>query len=98
MDQNYKKILITGANGLLGKTLTKYLEKYYFVIPTSREKNNLHKNHFFLDVTNRNLVGIVLDEVEPDYIINCAAYTNVDKSETNRNDSYYVNVNGLIHI
>jgi dTDP-4-dehydrorhamnose reductase len=70
-----KKILVTGANGQLGKeirALAKSFNQYSFVF-LSREDLPIH--HF-------ELVRNYFDEVNPDYCINCAAYTAVDKAET----------------
>jgi dTDP-4-dehydrorhamnose reductase len=70
-----KKILVTGANGQLGKelrALAKSINQYTFVF-LSREDLPIH--HF-------ELVRNYFNEVNPDYCINCAAYTAVDKAET----------------
>ena len=67
------KILVTGANGMLGQDLCPILEdEGYQVIET--DINNL-------DITNSDMVNQVLSEHNPDIVIHCAAYTNVDKAE-----------------
>ena len=67
------KILITGANGMLAKSVKKRLEGSNEIICTDVED---------LDITNEKNVSEYMNKVKPEYIINCAAYTAVDKAET----------------
>ena len=67
------KILITGANGMLAKSVRKRLEKGNELICTDVED---------LDITDEKAVMEFITNVKPEYIINCAAYTAVDKAET----------------
>lgn len=79
------KILVTGANGMLGQDLCPILEKNgYSVIRT--DINNL-------DITNLEMVDSVLAKVKPDIVIHCAAYTNVDKAEEDFDTA--LNINGF---
>ena len=66
------KILITGANGMLAKSVRKRLEKGNELICTDVSD---------LDITDSNAVMEFVTKTKPDYIINCAAYTAVDKAE-----------------
>ena len=66
------KILITGANGMLAKSVRKRLEGNELICTDVAE----------LDITNEEAVLNKIKEVKPEYIINCAAYTAVDKAET----------------
>ena len=69
----YGKILVTGAKGMLGRDLCPMLEDSGFeVIET--DINNL-------DITDEMQVMRVISSEKPDYVIHCAAYTNVDKAE-----------------
>jgi dTDP-4-dehydrorhamnose reductase len=73
-----KKVLVTGAHGMLGNMLTKTLtEKGYEVIPCS---------HTDMDIINPLSIASKVDETQPDVIVNCAAYTNVEKAETEEQD------------
>lgn len=68
------KVLLIGADGMLGGELKERLEKKYDVIGTTIET---------LDICDKDAVMKKANEVKPDYIINCAAYTNVDGCEVN---------------
>ncbi len=67
------KILITGANGMLAKSVRKRLEKENELICTDVAD---------LDITNQEAVLKFVADCKPEYIINCAAYTAVDQAET----------------
>lgn len=69
-----KKVLLIGADGMLGGELRERLEKKYDVIGTTIET---------LDICDKNAVLEKAREVKPYFIINCAAYTNVDGCEVN---------------
>lgn len=69
-----KKVLLIGADGMLGGELKERLEEKYEVTGTTIET---------LDITDRQAVLIKAKEINPDYVINCAAYTNVDGCEVN---------------
>lgn len=71
-----KKILIIGKNGMLGSELYERLNNNssYITQATALED---------LDICNKENVLEVVNAFKPDYIINCAAYTNVDGCESN---------------
>ena len=71
------KILITGCNGQLGNEL-QLLEKNY---PNHQWLNTDVEE---LDITNQLAVNQFVAENEVDGIVNCAAYTAVDKAESDR--------------
>ena len=68
------KILVTGENGQLGSELKKisYLDNNFEWIFTNR--------HLF-DISILDSINIYLNKCKPNVIINCAAYTAVDKAE-----------------
>lgn len=81
-----KKVLITGANGMLGQDLCPILKANgYDVIPTDINT---------LDITDEQNVKSVLSEYKPDIVIHCAAYTNVDKAEEDYNTAHKINAVG----
>jgi len=67
-----KRILITGINGQLGQELQQTLAEYD-VIGVGRE---------MLDLTQPDKISQMMDEVRPELVINAAAYTAVDKAES----------------
>lgn len=67
------KILITGANGMLAKEVKEKFEKGNELICTDVAD---------LDITNKDAVSKFVAEAKPECIINCAAFTAVDKAET----------------
>ena len=83
---------------MLGRALTRYLSKYYNVFPAFKMEKSNSSNPLLLDVTSLKDVASTFRTIEPDYVVNCAAYTNVDQSEINKELSYNVNVNGLRNI
>ena len=66
------KILITGANGMLAKSVREKLSEGNKLICTDVNE---------LDITDESAVLKKVEEIKPEYIINCAAYTAVDKAE-----------------
>ena len=85
-----KKILVTGANGMLGEDLCPILEDNgYEVIETDINT---------LDITNPVQVKSVLEAERPDIVIHCAAYTNVDKAEEDLKNAELINVTGTENI
>lgn len=79
------KILITGANGMLAKSVKKRLEKGNELICTDVTE---------LDITKEEDVLKFVADNKPDYIINCAAFTAVDKAETAGEIVEKINANG----
>ena len=77
------KILLTGSNGQVGFELQKKLSTLGEVIATDREE---------LDLTNLNAIKNFIDQTKPDIIINPAAYTAVDKAESEPDLAYLINV------
>lgn len=77
------KILLTGCNGQVGFELNKQLTTLGEVIATDRESLNLE---------NPDAIRIFVDKIMPDIIINPAAYTGVDKAESEPKLAYQINV------
>jgi dTDP-4-dehydrorhamnose reductase len=93
------KVLITGANGLLGQKLCRDYSASYQVIAV-----DLHPQSFIpspdityhsLDITNRNKVIDFIRFHHPDLIVNAAAYTDVDGCETHPQEARAVNMEAV---
>jgi len=83
-----KKILVTGANGQLGKEfkdLANFFPNFEFLF-LSREDLPIH--HF-------ELVRNMFDSFKPDFCINCAAYTAVDRAEQEKELAFLVNAESV---
>lgn len=97
------KILVTGANGLLGQKLVSLLQEKgnIHVIATARGKSAqaITRGQFHsLDVTNKNQVEKLVAETKPDVIIHTAAMTQVDDCETKRDECILNNVTAVEHL
>jgi dTDP-4-dehydrorhamnose reductase len=80
-----KKILLIGPNGQVGWELLRCLQPLGHVIAAGR---NCQIN---LDLTQVDSIRQVIREIKPDLIINAAAYTAVDKAETEAQLAYQIN-------
>ena len=83
------KILITGANGMLAKEVKEKFLKDNEIILTDVSE---------LDITNEKAVLDFISNLKPDYIINCAAYTAVDKAEDNYELADKINGDGPTYL
>lgn len=70
-----KKILVTGATGQVGSELKVLAPRY-------SQLDWVFADRSVLDLSNLKDISQVLDEIQPQIIINCAAFTAVDKAET----------------
>lgn len=84
------KILVTGANGMLGQDLCPILEDVgAFVIETDVDT---------LDLTQSEIVEQAVTDIHPDMVVHCAAYTAVDKAEDEPEKAELINVKGTENI
>lgn len=82
--KQHKKVLITGANGQLGKAIQVESVLYPeldFVFATKE----------MLDISSAISIHKTVEEYEPDFIINTAGYTAVDNAENDKEASYLLN-------
>ena len=86
-----KKILVTGCNGQLGRAIqNEYGDSVEFIKTDMLDMEGVIK----LDISNLDAVRKVAEETEPDVIINCAAFTNVDGCEEKEDVAYQANAIG----
>ena len=85
------KVLITGAGGQLGSALVGKLNSTakFDVLGLTKQQ---------LDVTNKHDVFLTVEKYQPDFVVNCAAYTWVDVAETELELCTQVNVTGAKHL
>jgi dTDP-4-dehydrorhamnose reductase len=79
------KIVVTGANGQLGREVAVQGKDCHELILVG---------HDDLDICDGNAVKAFFTKFQPDAVINCAAYTNVDQAETDFDGAFKVNVIG----
>ena len=80
------KILLTGADSILGKELCPLMEKEGWQFWATNKR--------IFDITNEKMVKEIMSKVSLDLIIHLAGYTNIDKAEINSKEAYLVNHKG----
>ena len=83
------KVLLLGSGGIVGSEILNKLIDAYIIE---------HYNHDNLDITNFHLIEKVIKNFKPEFIINCAAYTNVDQAESNEDLCYQINSIAVKHL
>jgi len=96
----YERVLVTGANGLLGRELVSLLSRFseYDVLATGRSATTQSEGSYGympLDITARRDAQRAIRNFEPTVVINCAAMTDVDRCETEREACWKVNVEAV---
>jgi dTDP-4-dehydrorhamnose reductase len=96
-----RRVLVTGSNGLLGQKVVELLSQsrsYMLHLVSSQEDSVFPADtapYTRIDISNRKQVSALVEEFQPDTIINTAALTNVDACETNREGAWKTNVVGV---
>lgn len=80
-------VLVTGANGQVGQSLQ-------FIAPNYPDIQFIFCDSKVLDITNWNNINQVFEQTKPNYCINTAAYTAVDKAESEPEKARLINVDG----
>lgn len=83
--------LVTGANGQLGQSLR-------FIAPNYPEIHFVFCSSTDLDISNLENCKTVFSKIKPNYCINAAAYTAVDKAESESEKAHLINVIGVRNI
>ena len=80
------KVLLTGSQGQLGFSIKE-------LTPKGIQLFSLNKNQF--DLSKINTIKKNLENIKPDFIINCGAYTNVDMAEDEKEKVMNINANSV---
>lgn len=83
------KFLLLGSNGQLGRELKLQLSSVGSVSAFTRST---------LDITNTQAVHQAISHIRPDFIINAAAYTSVDRAEINKDYVFAVNSDSVANL
>lgn len=91
-----QRILITGATGMLGTNIIDVFKddnrfEVYGISRRVNEKINNY-NRVIADITDNNQLLKILKQIKPDIIIHCAANTNVDDCNDNKEYTYKLHV------
>jgi dTDP-4-dehydrorhamnose reductase len=85
------KILITGAKGQLGKCIKDAAANY-------PEFNFLFASRELLNIESEKSISNIFENNRFDYCINTAAYTNVEKAESDQETAFLTNAEGVKHL
>lgn len=100
----FQRVLVTGANGLLGQKVVRKFSAHrdYDILATAKgqqlEDHSVSCGYISLDISDRKAVKEIVRDFEPDLIINCAAMTNVDKCETEKELCWQINADGVQYL
>jgi dTDP-4-dehydrorhamnose reductase len=83
-------VLVTGVNGQLGYDVVKEL--------TAKGHEAVGVDRSQLDITDEAAVSSYVQNLKPEAIIHCAAYTNVDAAESDKEGAYKVNALGTKYL
>lgn len=84
------KILVTGAGGQLGRELVAFLERERLDVTGCTRDG--------LDIRDKEAVTARVEQIRPHWVINCGAYTRVDRAEEEIAEAFAVNSDGAAHV
>ncbi|MEC7236841.1 MAG: sugar nucleotide-binding protein, partial [Pseudomonadota bacterium] len=84
------RVLITGGTGQVGRSIAELAtdERFGSLDITVADRSTV-------DITDRAGLGAVFDRLQPDVVINAAAYTSVDAAESDEAAAAAVNTRGV---
>jgi len=92
-----RKLVVTGASGLLGNKIVELAKEKFEVTPIHNTKP-LHSNSLTLDITDAAEVSSLFSRLKPTAVIHTASETNVDKCEMEKEHAWKTNVEGARNI
>ena len=95
-----KSILITGANGFVGKYLVMHLQKTFRVIQSDKtvSTESDEKYSAYMDITKPETIDNVFLKFSPDIVLHLAANKNIDNCEIYPEEAFRVNLKGTNNI
>ena len=96
-----QKILITGSNGLLGQKLVNLLSSIsnyeVFALSRGNDRNETSNKYTYynIDITNSKKLVELINSLKPHFIVNCAAMTNVDECQKEKEKCDLINVEAV---
>ena len=83
-----RKVIVSGADGQLGKCILRRFagDEVFDWVGLNKQK---------LNILNRGQINELLDSIKPEFVVNTAAYTAVDKAESDEFAAIAVNVEGV---
>lgn len=84
------KYIITGSSGQLAKAFIKKFTElnFNFIAPSEQE----------LDITNKEKISNIFSQYNPDVVINCAAYNNVEAAQQDNTKAFLINKTAIINL
>ena len=97
-----RRLLVFGANGMLGQRVIEFYQSLgdVEILGSSVEEKSFNENLNYIksDISDRNEVKKIVYDFCPDVIVNAAAFTNVDLSESERETAWKINVKGVEYL
>ena len=94
MENKYKKIFIAGANGMLGTTLQSIVDTKDFLLTDK----DISENISWCDIRDLKYTTTLINEYQPDIILNFAALVDLEYCEKNQDDCYSTNTIAAINL
>lgn len=91
MEKVINKVLVLGSTGMLGHVVTKYLkENTNYEVVNSVFRRKLDKTSIICDLTDKNSVKNLINDVKPDVVVNCVGVL-IGGSNSNPSNAIYIN-------
>ncbi len=85
------KVLITGSDGLLGRDVSQVFVRKF-------PQTTIESTEAFLDIRDYDRIAMEFERLFPSAVINCAAYSHVDRCEDHPDEAYRVNRDGAFYL
>jgi len=90
------KVLVVGSHGMLGRDLVSRLSSLSDPVNPGNEVIAADREH--VDITHGENISKFIVQANPDVIVNCAAFSNVDACETQISEAFVVNAGGARNV